>query len=168
LFTAFVSGNAGDSETNVVTASGVDDNNNPILATDSAIVTINDVASSITVTKTANPTQVNELGGNVTFTFVVNNPSPVGSVMINNLTGSIYGVLNGKGNCSVPGMIAAGGSYSCSFTAFVGGNPGTHMNVVMASGVDDDGNDVSATDDAVVTINNVPPSALVTKSVTLL
>jgi hypothetical protein len=47
----------------------------------------------------------------VTFTFVVNNPSPVDSVMINNLTDNIYGDLNGKGNCSVPRMIAAGGSY---------------------------------------------------------
>ena len=46
------------------------------------------------------------------------------AVTINSLTDSVYGNLNGKGSCVVPQTIAAGGSYSCAITAFVGGNAG--------------------------------------------
>jgi uncharacterized repeat protein (TIGR01451 family) len=57
----------------------------------------------------------------------------------------------------VPQTIAAGGSYSCSFAANVSGTGGsTHRDVVTASGTDDDGNPVSAQDDATVAITAAP------------
>jgi uncharacterized repeat protein (TIGR01451 family) len=74
--------------------------------------------------KTADPTSVAEPGGSVTYTFVVNNTSAVDSVDIDTLDDSIYGDLNGQGDCSVPQTIAAGGSYSCSITVDVSGNAG--------------------------------------------
>ena len=49
---------AGDSETNVVTAAGTDDDGNPVTDNDDAVVTINDVPSAIEVIKTADPDTV--------------------------------------------------------------------------------------------------------------
>ena len=63
---------------------------------------------------------------------------------ITSLTDDVYGNLDGKGSCDVPQTIAAGGSYSCSFSGAVSGNAGSsHTDVVTASGTDDDGNPVS-------------------------
>ena len=156
-FTEDVTGNAGDTETDIVTASGTDDDGNPVSDSDDATVEIFDVVSSIEVTKTADPTTVPEPGGPVTFTVVVDNTSTVDTVTIDTLDDSIHGDLNGDGTCSVPQTIAAGDSYSCSFTETVSGNAGfTETDVVTASGLDDDGVPVSDSDDATVTITNVP------------
>ena len=54
-FSAPVIGNPGDVETDVVTASGTDDDGNPVSDDDDATVTISDTPSSIEVTKTATP-----------------------------------------------------------------------------------------------------------------
>ena len=71
----------------------------------------------------------------MTFTFVVNNLSTVDAVTIDCLTDSIYGDLNGQGDCAVPQMIAPGGSYSCSITEFVSGEcRRRHTNVVTVGG----------------------------------
>ena len=72
-FSAFVAGNAGDTETDVVTASGTDDDGAPVTDSDDATVTVTGVAPAITVTKTASPSTVPEPGGDVTFTVVVDN-----------------------------------------------------------------------------------------------
>ena len=79
-FSADVTGNAGDSETDVVTASGNDDDGNPVSDDDDATVTVTDSPSSIQVTKTADPDEVAEPGGLVNFTVRVNNHSTVDSV----------------------------------------------------------------------------------------
>ncbi len=166
-FTGAVSGNAGDSHVNVVTASGKDDDGNDVSDSDDATVTITDVSAAIQVTKTANPTSLPEPGGNATFAVEIKNLSAVDSVTISSLTDDIYGDLDGKGTCDVPQTIAPGGSYSCSFTGAVSGNAGSsHTDVVTASGTDDDGNPVSDQDDAVVTITNVASSIQVTKTAT--
>ncbi len=164
-FDRVVSGNAGDSETNIVEASGLDDDNLPVSDTDDAVVTITDVPSAVSMTKTASPGSLDEPGGDVTFTFTVNNDSAVDSVTIDSLSDDTFGDLNGQGDCSVPQTILAGDSYSCSITVFVGGNAGdTHTNVATASGLDDDGNPVSAADDETVTIDDVPSSIMTTKT----
>ncbi len=51
----------------------MDDDNTPATDDDDETVTFDDVAPAIRITKTANPTQVPETGGNVTFTFLVEN-----------------------------------------------------------------------------------------------
>ncbi len=164
-FDAVVSGNAGDTETDIVTASGLDDDGNPVSDDDDAVVIISDVPSSIEVIKSADPISVDEPGGDVTYTFAVNNTSAVDSVSIASLIDSIYGDLNGQGDCSVPQTIAAGGSYSCSITETVSGNAGDVINnVLTVAGTDDDGNPVGGSDEADVTINDVPSSILTTKS----
>ena len=111
----------------------------------------NDTPSSILVTKTADPVSVPEPGGNVSFSVSVKNTSAVDSVTITSLSDNVYGDLDGKGTCDVPQTIAAGATYSCSFSGAVSGNAGSsHTDVVTASGTDDDGNPVSDDDDAVV------------------
>lgn len=164
-FTATVSGDAGDSLTDVVTASGEDDDGLPVSGDDSATVDITDVPSSIDVTKTANPTSVPETGGVVTFTVHIDNTSSADSVDITSLVDTIYGDLNGKGSCTAPQTIAAGDFYECSFTAVVSGDAGdSETDTVTATGVDDDGFTVSDSDDATVDITDVPSSIQVVKT----
>ena len=163
--TEFLSGDTDTPHTNVATASGTDDDGNPVDDDDDEEVTFTDVLGSIEVIKTATPTTVDEPGGQVTFSFVVNNTSAVDSVTIDTLNDSVYGDLNTQGDCSVPQTIAAGNSYSCSFSAFVAGGAGdVETNVVTASGIDDDGQPVTDDDDATVTVNDVPSSIEVLKS----
>ncbi|MBN1640071.1 MAG: hypothetical protein JXA09_02455, partial [Anaerolineae bacterium] len=104
-FTGTVSGNAGEIHTDTVTATA---SNAAGSATDSdsADVTITDVPSAIEVLKTADPTAVDEPGGDVTFTVVVNNLSAVDTVTITSLIDTVYGDLNGQGDCSVPQVLA--------------------------------------------------------------
>ncbi len=66
-------GNAGDSESDTVTATASDDEGNVITASDGATFSIIDLLPSIDVTKTADPTTLPEPGGNVTFTVRVDN-----------------------------------------------------------------------------------------------
>ena len=124
-FTGAVSGNAGSTHTDVVTASGTDDDGNPVSGTMTRWSRSRISPSSIQVTKSATPTSLPEPGGNATFYVVVKNTSAVDSVTITSLTDDVYGNLDGKGTCDVPQTIAAGGSYSCSFSGAVSGNAGT-------------------------------------------
>jgi len=164
-FSATVSGNAGHTETDTVTASGSDDDGNPVEVSASATVTVTDVPSAIAVTKTANPTEVSEPGGTVTFTVRVDNTSAADSVIITTLTDSIHGNLAGQGTCATPQTIPADGHYECTFSATVSGNAGyTETDTVTASGTDDDGNPVSASGDATVTVTDVPSTIAVTKT----
>jgi Mg-chelatase subunit ChlD len=115
-------------------------------------------AAAIEVVKTASASELPEPGGPVTFTFVVRETTGLAAVVIDTLSDSIYGNLAGQGDCAVPQLIAAGGSYTCSITVNVTGNAGfTETNVVTASGRDEHGNPVSDTDDETVTIGDLPP-----------
>jgi hypothetical protein len=165
--TTFVGGSPGDVVVNVLTVAGSDEEGNPVGGSDSASVNVNDVPSAIELVKVASPTSVNEPGGLVTFTFTVNNLSAVDTVTITSLTDSLYGDLNGQGTCSAPQTIVPGGSYTCSISANVAGNAGDAViNVATAAGLDDDGNPVSDDGDATVNLNDVPPSASLTKTAT--
>ena len=166
-FTATVSGNAGYVETDTVSASGADDENNPVSDSDSATVTVLNLPSTISLVKTADPTSVEEPGGNVTYSFTITNTSAVDTVTIDNLVDDIIGDLNGLGTCSVPQLLVPGGSYSCELIAPVTGNAFDSVtNTATASGIDDDGQPVMAADSATVDIDNVPPAATLTKNAT--
>ncbi len=116
----------------------------------------------IVVTKTADPIRVDEPGGNVTFSVeIANNSVSSDSVTITSLTDDIHGDLNGQGTCSVPQTIALGDSYLCSFEVNVSAS---ETDTVTASGTDDEGTAVSAFDDATVTITDVMPVIMVTKT----
>ncbi|KPK95110.1 MAG: hypothetical protein AMJ88_02085 [Anaerolineae bacterium SM23_ 63] len=158
-FTASVNGSPGYIETDTVTASGTDDDGVPLSDDDDATVTITDVASSILVTKTANPTSLPAPGGTVNFTVRIDNISAVDTVTISSLIDDIHGDLNGQGNCTVPQVIAVGGFYECTFSASVTGVAGdTETDTATASGTDDDGVSVSDDDYATVTIVDVSKS----------
>lgn len=170
-FTVFVAGNYTDSETNVVTASGTDDEGNPVSDDDSANVLVTNTPSSITLTKTASASSLPEPGGPVVFTLVVTNTSSVDSVTITSLTDTVFGDLNGQGDCSVPqalgNALSGNNVYTCSFTANVTGNANaSHTNTATAAGTDDDGASVMASDDENVGWTDVPPAASLTKTAT--
>ena len=145
--TTYVSGQPGDPHTNVATASGTDDDGSPVSDDDDATVTFEDAPSSIELIKTASPTEVDAPGDDVDFLLEVRNTSLVDAVTLDSLYDSVFGDLDGQGDCSVPQTILAGESYNCSFTKPVEGNPGdVHTNVASAAGADDDGWPVSADD----------------------
>ncbi len=164
-FTRLVTGNGGESETDTVTATGRDDEDNEVTARATAIVTIDDLVPEIQVTKAADPTAVDEqVGGDVTFSLVVANLSAVEEVTLTSLTDSLYDNLDGQGDCSVPQTIAAGGSYSCSFAQLVTGEGNTiETNRVTAVTEDDEGNEVSGSDEAQVAIRDLEPVIGLTK-----
>jgi hypothetical protein len=166
-FTATVAGNAGDSETNLVTASGEDDEATGVVGSGGTTVTVLDSEPSIVVSKTADPDSVSEPGASVTFTVEVDNTSNAQDpVTITSLVDDVYGSLNGQGSCSVPQAIASGASYGCSFSAQVAGNAGeTPTDTVTASGTDDEGTPVGDSDSATVTVTGVAPVLTVAKTV---
>jgi hypothetical protein len=158
-FTASITGAPGFTEVDVVNVSGTDDDGDPVSGGDNATV----IVTGILVDKTAVPDTVVAPGDSVTFTVRIDNPSAIG-VTVQTLNDDVHGDLNGQGTCAVPQAIGAGGSYTCSFSALVSGAGGSNeVDVVTASGNDADGNPVSDTDDAVVSIvaptpTNTPPA----------
>jgi len=147
-----------------VTATAVDDEGGSVSVTDDATVTFTDVAPLIRITKTANPTHVPETGGNVTFTFLVENIGQE-DVTLTTLTDTKFGDLNGKGTCDVPQTILIGGSYSCEYMVSLSGDNLTpHTNVVTATAVDDDGTPATDDDDEAVTFDVVGMSKVTDSS----
>ncbi|MEP4147156.1 MAG: hypothetical protein ABJL54_08025 [Halioglobus sp.] len=165
-FTEFVSGPAGTSETNTIDviasyAGGI----GQLTTSDSATVEIIDLVDSLTIVKTANPTAIIEPGGEVTFSFVLTNTSPQNTITLLSLSDSIYGDLSLLGNCAIPVSLNAGEVFECSFAADVRGQGGTEeLNTVTVTGLDPDGNDVQATDQATVFIEDSLPSVTASKS----
>ncbi|MEW5957609.1 MAG: cadherin domain-containing protein [Chloroflexota bacterium] len=160
-FSRTISGNfGGPAHQNTVTASATDNESNTATNTGTATVTFTDVPSSIQVTKTANPTAVNEPSGSVSYTVIVTNTSTVDDVTITTITDNRFG-----NPCSsvLPAALAENESVTCTFTRTVSGQPATpHTNTVTASGTDDDGLLVSDNDSTTVTFNNLPPVIFVT------
>jgi len=162
-FTGDVSGDVDNPHVNTVSVQVIDDLGKTGDGSDDATVRFN-ALPTISVSKTASPTTVSELGGESTFTIVVTNTSTE-MVWLHTLSDTVFGTLNGKGSCSVIQLIAAGGTYSCSFTAFLDGEPGTpHQNVVTAYAEDSSNNQTSASDDAVVNFEDQFPAITVTKT----
>lgn len=126
------------------------------------------IAPTISVVKTASPDSIPETGGNVTYSVVVTNNAAI-PVSLASLVDSVFGNLTGVGTCNgsgnAYGTIAAGGTYTCSFSkTLAASNAGlTHINKVTAS-VTSDGGPASASDTARVRYYDVKPSISVTKS----
>ena len=123
---------------------------------------------SLVVEKSANPTSVPEAGGDVTFTFTVTN-NGTAAALLTTLTDSVFGDLDGQGNCIANGsrQLAVGESYQCSITKRVAGNVGSpHVNTVTAGVRHINGSTVSATASATVTFQDSQPSLTLTRSAT--
>lgn len=162
-FTANFTGQPGETETDTVTAVGVDSEGTPVSASDSATIAITNVASSITLTKTADKTVLPWPGGDVIFTLAVQNTSAVDAVRIDTLNDSIYGDVTKVGDkvletdCVVPQVLQPGATYSCAFRVNLTLTPEqaenfVETNVAVATGVDDDGQPVEARDEETVTV----------------
>ena len=177
-FTVAVTGNAASVTHDLVQASGTDYYKKRIDGDARAQVRLTDQRPDITVTKSANPTQVNEPGGNVEFTVTVTNTSPAGArdpLTIQSLADDVHGDLNGKGSCNsalnpYPTGLAGGATYTCKFTVEVSGNGKTktsETDIVTATVVDNDGTAPYEEDSnpATVTIKPVGSSITVEKAV---
>jgi len=163
-FTATVSGSFGDVHTNTVTATVEDDDGSEGTDSDDASVGFDDVLPEIEVTKTASESIADVSGTDITFTVTVENLTAEAATL-DALTDSIYGDLDGQGTCATGGTIAAGDTYTCSFTESVSGNDNdVHTNTVTATVSDNDGNDDSDNDNASVDIVDILPSITVTKT----
>jgi hypothetical protein len=160
----FLTGEADSEHVNIVTAIAENEAGEDIKE-DDAIVIFTDVLPDISVSKTANPTAVLETGENVTFAFeVVNNSAE--EAVLDSLVDDQLGDLNGQGDCAVPQTLApSGGSYSCSVTVNLSGEPNApHVNLVTATASDNDGNSDTETDDATVEFIDVLPDISMDKT----
>ena len=170
-FTGAVSGQPGD-YFDTVTAHASDNEHNDASDHAMAKVTITDVQPTITVVKTAGDAadgatfHLNEPGGLVTFTVTVHNGSVSSDpVVLSALSDDVYGNLAGQGTCSLPQTIASGADYTCTFSGSFTGNAGaSQTDTVTADAKDDELNPATASDDATVTLDDVQPSIVVTKT----
>lgn len=119
---------------------------------DSAEVGFDNVIPQIQVTKTANPTSVPETGGDVIFTFVVNNLTTHEPVTIHTLNDSFFGSLMGDDDCQINTELGVGESCEFSLTEWLTGSssgPGLYSEFT-ATVKDNDGSTASDNDDAIV------------------
>ncbi|MEP6390447.1 MAG: hypothetical protein ABJ056_11045 [Halioglobus sp.] len=123
-------------------------------------------APSMSLDKFAFPANLPAPGGPVEFFVDIFNTSSATDVLtVTSLVDDIHGDLNGRGTCSVPQTIVPGGFYLCAFQAEVTGSSGyVETDTVVASAVDDDGERLTASDTATVTIDDLPASITVEKN----
>jgi uncharacterized repeat protein (TIGR01451 family) len=152
-FSVFVGGNAGDSETDTVVASGSGDNGDPVSDQDSFTVGILDTLPSIAVTKTATPTVVHS-GESVTFTIRVSNESRE-PITLDGLSDTVFGDLAAE--CDLPVDIVGDGFFECTISRTIRAD---HMNTVTANVEDDEGNEAAGS--AVASVDVVGPAIRVT------
>lgn len=172
-FTLAATGNAGTVIRDLVTVSGLDHYGKRIDGQAGAAVTITDERPDIQVTKSANPAQVTEPGGNVAFTVTVKNVSPAGTrdaLAIVSLVDDVHGNLNGKGSCNTgsnlyPAALAYNATYTCQFTAYVAGNGKTktlETDIVTATVNDSDGFGTYSENSNPVTVTIRPQGSSIT------
>lgn len=150
-FTIQFTGDAGTTRTHTITVTATGPGG--VIVTDSAPATtiaITDALPQIRVTKEVSPESRPEPGGDFVFEVRVENRSGE-SVVLTTLGDDVHGDLNGKGTCDTGVTLAAGATYTCTFTARFNGEDGDRQDsTVIATVVDDEGN--SATDSDSVTI----------------
>jgi hypothetical protein len=139
--------------------------------------------ATIEVTKSASPTTIPETGGSVTYSVSVKNLATQATVTLDSLDDDIYGNITTTGHdgitattcvpdadaatCQIGGVIAAGATCTCSFTATVppGDTGQTVTDTVDACGTDDFGHtNLCDDDDATVTYTDVLESPVLTKT----
>jgi hypothetical protein len=163
-FVGAVSGNAGEVKTDEVCASGHDNQTPPgdVGPTcDTADVTIGGVPSSATLAKTVD-------SADVTYRVLVTNTSTVDTLTLTRLCDDKFGDISGNGSSSpacaagsatlvsttcpslpVPNIAAAGGKVECTF---VGRITSSNTDTVGGQLNDNDGNTLTPSDSATVTI----------------
>jgi uncharacterized repeat protein (TIGR01451 family) len=122
-------------------------------------ITNRHVLPLISVSKTPNPSVLQEPGGNVTYTIIVTNTSSIDPIRITSLVDDKFGNLTAE--CGIPGAkwdLAPLASAPCTVTRSVSGSVSSpHTNTVTATGHDEGGNEAQAQASATVTFTAAPP-----------
>jgi len=125
----------------------------------SSSVTVNDELPQLNVRVAFFPSdgsQVGTLGDEYTFNITVVNDSPQSDdpIVLESLTSSMHGSLDGQGSCSTNNVtILFGESYNCSYTAIVNQEG---SNVISVQGQDDETSIASASDAPVIFAPLIP------------
>jgi len=171
-FTRFVGGDPGDTITDNVTVTMLDDDNEDVIRSATATVTVVDVPSSLAVVKTATPDNVDEPGGLVDFTVTVTNTSPADTVTLTSIEddedndGTVDQTYDPAVDCNAT-VLAPTEVAICTFSHAVNGNAGdTITDAVTVFGTDDDVAPVSGGATATVTINELVAAITVVKTAT--
>lgn len=148
-FMGMVSGNAGDSVSPMVSASG-SGSAGAVAADDTSTVDITDVqpAASVTKFKADCGSVIEEPGGTVSIGVTVTNAS-VESIDVTDLFDDTHGDLNGQGTCSVPQTLGVGSSYSCIYDVSLTGVAGDSETSTTTATFDDDEANVLTADGGV-------------------
>jgi len=167
-FTAEVTGNAGDSETDTVTAGAIDDDGEALTSFASATVTLTDAPASMKVLKVASPVFISEPGGIVTYHVVVANTSDTESITLTGLVDDLYGNVFAKAGCVPPVEPVAldpGGIMFCSFSEPVTGVPGEVItDTITATATAAAGGTLEEFDTASVRVRDVSSAIVTLKS----
>lgn len=170
-----LSGEAGTIFASTVSASGVDDDGQPVVDFDLMVVEVMDVLPQVLIDLTATPNQVLESGGLVTFTVNVVNQGPEAITVeefVDNSGARIAGAVVHAAqdtlaaeSCQLPQPLAAGGgSYRCTYQKLVtGARSQSYQALVTATAVDNEGNRVQVADEADVFLLAVAPELRLTK-----
>jgi hypothetical protein len=162
-FSSTITGNAGETHINTITASAQDDTGNGASDTDSASVSFFNINPSLSISISPDLIEVDATGQAVLFSVQVTNTSPE-SVTLTKLDDNTYGNLDGQGTCALGQTITVGGTYSCSYSGEVSGNIGdVKTNQITAEIQDDEGNNTSDTSTSSINVVDILPTITVTK-----
>ena len=151
---------------NVVTVTGLDDENTTTSATDTATLVVANVNPTLTIDKSA-ATSVVE-GNTVTYTFEITNTSPASTdpVTITSIIDSVLGDLTPTGVAARAGLLivlAPGESFTFTYTTAIQ-NAGVVNNTVTVTGRDDENTEATAQDSHTLTVTDATPTITVAKS----
>lgn len=167
-FPGELTGNAGATQTDVVTVTAVDGDGAAVTDTDDAVVALTDVPPTVSVTKTALPEVRAAPGGQFTFQVGITNTSfePVTiTSIVDDVTGDLSGQTSTTCSALVGTTLAPGEQVTCTFEGHLTGEVGAaQTDVVTVVVADDDGSTGSASDD--VTVRLVAPGQEPTTSTT--
>lgn len=168
-FTRTITGEAGTTFATTVSATGIDDDAQPVADFDLGNLDMTDVPPQVVIDVTAAPNRVLETGGAVTFTVALVNNGPE-ALTVTRLLATDGSDLHGRGACQLPQVLAAnGGAYRCTFAETVAGSAATtYQALITAEVTDNDGNRVQRADEAEIFLEAVSPELVLTKRDTLL
>lgn len=167
-FVRTVTGATGTRHVNEVTAFGVDDDGKSVTDRDQETVEITDLPARLDILEVAEPANLPEPGGTVTFTAFIENSSAVDTIRIERVeTNAVIGngVVNVSTTCTpaLPADLQPHEQLRCRFTKLFTGPIGArHTSIVTVTGTDDDGVAIKQSGYETVEIVDLPSSLRVT------
>ena len=168
-FVLEVTGNAGDTVADTLTATLEDDEGNQTEPSDAEEVDIDDVLPSIEVDKDNGDAVLSAPGGSVDFVVTVTNTSvePVQiTEIVDIIDGQVIDVTAVGGDvtatdCATGGTIPVDGAYTCTFTLSIESDEQlTEVDQVEVTVVDDEGNEADDSDTATTEVGAVADLAI--------